>query len=504
MRKTLPLIMMGAAQLTYACSHLEVNSQALASEQPWGIISPESSKSSAQKPPPMPKPEPEIAVSLDNYRQYKAVIDQTRSMISNPTAQRLATQLGLRILDLTWEDTGRYKGSAVGPNISDMTIQVQQFNPQTQQHELNLMPVIRHPNFTDKTGDVRLDQFYLRIGNQNGQPLQRVTLKEFLGNFRRYLSQPESWQGSETSLLADRDSHVLVSAQACFLPIPQAGKAEFNPVLFNYQSSEKNPAVLTLLVTREGTSATIIDNKRDGFAAGATWGQRLFFNKNGQRASLTGSRASDFKGQPGDPDPADPNLTSAEAEAKGMNMVMLIQVPLKQKLRPRFPLMEPMTLSAPMAGAASTSKRQESDVEAAVIGHGKVEGPFTEIDGLAIARDPNFPIRVTVQFYKATSNGIVSTGDMQQIQLQIARIYADADFVGSLVTEGETSRPTEYTGSKQQPPGWWEDFWQRHEANTGQSRQETLEMLRRLRGQNWTPRSEQELQQQLDQMQSSP
>jgi hypothetical protein len=109
-----------------------------------------------------------------------------------------------------------------------------------------------------------------------------------------------------------------------------------------------------------------------------------------------------------------------------------------------------------------------------------------------------------VQFYKATSNGVVSAGDMQQIQQQIARVYADADFVGSLVTEGETGRPTEYSGSKQQPPGWWEDFWQRHEANTGQSRQAALEMLRRLRGQNWTPRSEQELQQQLDQMRSSP
>jgi hypothetical protein len=30
----------------------------------------------------------------------------------------------LQILNLTWEDTARFKGSAVGPNISDMTIQV--------------------------------------------------------------------------------------------------------------------------------------------------------------------------------------------------------------------------------------------------------------------------------------------------------------------------------------------------------------------------------------------
>lgn len=480
--------------LVSACHALKVSSQAVASEtqQPWGIVSDT----------PSPRPPSDIAVSPASYRQYRDVIEQTRSLISNSTAQQLAQRLGFNILDLTWEDTGRYKGSAVGPNISDMTIQVQQYNPQTRQFELNLMPVIRYPNFADQTGDVPLERFYLRVGNQQGQPLQRVTLQEYLQNLPRYLSQPQSWRGPSTSLLAERDTHVLVSAQACFLPIPQAGKAEFNPVLFNYQSYEKNPAVLTILATREGTSATIIDNKRDAFAAGASWGQRLFFNKNGQRASLTGQRASDFQPEINSSNPNNPGLTSAQAEASGMNMVMLIQVPLKQKPRPQSPAFEGLMLApAPSAGMAD-SQAQRSNVEAAVIGHGQVEGPFTEIDGLAIARDPRFPIRVTVQFYKATSNGIVSPSDMQQIKTQIARVYADADYVGSLVTEGETGRPTEYDGLKQQPPGWWDDFWSRYENNTGQSRQEVLEMLRRLRGNNWQPTSEQELQQQLDRLPS--
>ena len=62
-----------------------------------------------------------------------------------------------------------------------------------------------------------------------------------------------------------------------FLPIPKSGVATFNPVLFNYQSYPGDPAVLTILATREGTSTTIIDNQRDGFGAGRTWGQRLFF-----------------------------------------------------------------------------------------------------------------------------------------------------------------------------------------------------------------------------------
>lgn len=44
-----------------------------------------------------------------------------------------------------------------------------------------------------------------------------------------------SWAGERTSLLAERDTHVRMSVQACFLPVPKVGEAELNPVLFNYQ-----------------------------------------------------------------------------------------------------------------------------------------------------------------------------------------------------------------------------------------------------------------------------
>jgi hypothetical protein len=474
-------------------------------EQPWGIMPPTGNPSgnptnpgnpASQQPMTRPTLAPSPADWV-NYQQFRQVLERTRAMISDANATQLARRLKLDILDLTWEDTGRYQNSSVGPNISDMTIQVQQFNPRRRQYELSLMPVIRHPNFSDITADVPLERFYLRVGNERGAALQRVSLRDLLGNLRQYLHQPSSWRGTRRSLLADRDTHVLVSAQACFLPIPKGGKTEFNPVLFNYQSYAQNPAVLTILATREGSSITIIDNQRDGFNAGQTWGQRLFFNKNGQRASLTGQRASDFP--MADTPNQTPPLTSAAAESSGMNMVMLIQVPLKQVPRPVPPPMSAAPM-APFAEGLSERGRANSNVEAAVIGHGRVEGPFTEIDQLAIERDPRFPVRVTVQFYKATSNGVVSAADLEQIRRQIDRVYADADFVGSLVTGGGETRPTNYDGPKQQPPGWWEDFWRRHESNTGQSRQEALEMLRRLRGPNWQPASPEELQRELDRL----
>ena len=425
---------------------------------------------------------------------YLGVIQKTVSMVRNSDAQRLANKFGLNILDVTWEDTGRFKNSSVGPNISDMTIQVQHKNPDDR-YSLHLMPVIRFPNFSDKTADIPLDQMYLTVGNEKNKTLRKVPLEDVLKDLRKYLSKPNSWKGSEKSLLAKRDSHVLASAQAAFLPIPKAGLAQFNPVLFNYQSYEGDPAVLTLLATREGTSVTVIDNKRDGFDAGRTWGQRLFFNKNGDRASFTGQRLSDFKsdGSGGDRAPS-----SVEPD-DGLNMVMLIQVPLKQKARPfgfsGIAEDSVMMEAAPMPAAAPKSAR--SDVEEAVIGHGEVEGPFTEIDNLKIERDERFPIRVTVQFYKGTSNGVVSEADMSEIHDQIEKVYGDADYIGSLVTEGETRRPTEYDGPKHVQPGWWDDFWKRHEANTGQSREDAIKMLRRLRGKKWYPLTEEELQREI-------
>jgi len=407
-------------------------------------------------------------------RDYWHVIQATANMVRDRGAQALVRQQRLSLINLTWEDTARFKNSAVGPNISDMTIQVQYMNPRTEKFRLTCMPVIRFPNFSDKTADIRIGKFFVLVGNESGRSLRRVSLREYLGNFRKYLSKPGSWKGRGTSLLAKRDTHVLVSAQACFLPVPKGRKAEFNPVIFNYQSYRSNPAVLAILATREGTSATVIDNVRDGFAAGRTWGQRLFFNQNGRRAGLTGRRLSDL-GPPIRKEGAAGGAAGANNQA-GVNMVMLIQVPLKQKRRPR-----PMLL-AEGAAAKCSAPRRGSNVEAAVIGHGRIEGPFTEIDNLAIERDPKYPVRVTVQYYKATSNGVVNARDIAAVRAQIDRTYRDADYVGSLVVEGETGRPTEHDGPKYEPPGWWDDFWKRYEKNTGETRDKAIRRLLKLIG----------------------
>lgn len=369
---------------------------------------------------------------------YDEVVNSVAEMTWDYEVCDMASEYGLDVVNVTWEDTGRYYGSCWGPNISDLTIQVHHTDPYSGGTALTCMPVIRYPNFYDLSADLDPDDFFMLVGNERGDDLEPVSLTDYVDNLRSYLHDPSSWRGGRSSLLADRDSVVLVSAQAVFLPIEDDGSATFNPVLFNYQSYEDNPAVLAILCTREGTSATIIDNTRDPVPGAYSWGQRLFFNDDGQRACLTGERVSDFR-----PDGSDDLTVSASGE-EGLNMVLLIQIPLRQN-RPAQTWFDNDVCYESCAPCASGAMGRSSDVEAAVVGHGDLEGPFTEIDGLRIQRDTDYPIRVTVQFYKATSNGVVTESDIRDVRDQIARVYEDASYIGSLVLPEQGSyRPTDW------------------------------------------------------------
>jgi hypothetical protein len=379
---------------------------------------------------------------------YQRVIERVAQMVDDTHAQELVERRRLQILNVMWEDTGRWFGSSVGPNISDVTIEVQDGDRTT------LMPVIRGDNFTDVTGDVKMDKLMIPVGNQTAQgQLETIPLTELLRNPGKYLSLPQKGRIKGGTLLAQRDSHVLVSAQTAFLPVPREGKATFWPVIFNYQSSPKHPAVLAILVTRQGTSMTIVDNSRD--SVGGDWGQRLFFNDRGQRAPLLAERLSDVErhGETA-------NGESADSLGADANLLMLIQVPLKVAVRLRHAkaadsmmLMQPSFGDGGGGSGGAYASAPRSDVEVAVVGHGPQLGPFTELDGLTIERDPRFPVRATVQFYQATSTGKITAADVRGFAQQIRKVYKQADYVGSLVVPSpkDLERPTLWQGASRAP-----------------------------------------------------
>ena len=397
-------------------------------------------------------------------QSYARTVDKVASMVSDSSVAQGAQRRGLSVLNVMWEDTGRAQGSALGPNISDLTLQVRRRDERGGFIQ-SLMPVIRFPNFSDRTGDVAADKFFVRVGNEKVDgALRSVPLTDVLRDLKSFATLPSSILGSG-NLLAPRDSHFLVSAQAVFLPIPKEGKAEFNPVLFNYQSAPGSPAVLSILITREGTSVVVIENRPDERTTQGM-GQEIYFNNKGQRSAFTAERKSDvaarIAAQGGPQTEAD-----RSALAKGADVLFLVQVPLIHAQRGRLGGSLPPPSQAPGVGASYDKKKmptkprkpaagpmkdEESDVEQAVLGHGPNLGPFNEGHNLRLVRDPKFPVRITVQFYKATSNGVVSEADLDGIARSIGSVYEHADFVGSLVLpEGDPRRPTAW----QKVPAEW-------------------------------------------------
>ena len=97
---------------------------------------------------------------------------------------------------------------------------------------------------------------------------------------------------------------------------------------------------------------------------------------------------------------------------------------------------------------------------------------------------------------------MVSEQDLKEIAAQTEKVYSNAEYVGSLVTQGATGRPTEHAGEQNLLPGWWECFWERHRENTGMRAEETRQLLRKMRGEDWVPRTEEELAEAVKQSQA--
>ena len=412
------------------------------------------------------------------------LIAQVAGMAGDPAIQAACRRRGLDILSLTWEDTGRWKGSSVGPNISDLTIQPWG-EPRDGLRRRGcdpLLPVIRFPNFADLTADVKIDGLQVLVGNHAGAALKPISLRDYLRGFRGYQHAPTGTMTGE--LLAPRDELVLTSAQACILPVPAGGAVRFSPVLFNYQSGMGAPAVLVILATPEGTSAQVVENNPQ-LSAGYAWGQRLFHNANGQRAGLKATRFSDQRG-------VKPVAGDGGAVADGLSCVLVIQVPLIVERPMR-------TLDAACeSGAAPACAPAAKGMEQAVVQAGPVEGPWLGLNNCHIQRDTRFPIRATVQFYQATDSATISESDVERISRTIHRVYADAETVGSLVTAGWTGRATE--AQLPQPPvqplwpqPWYGEPCSAYESATGRSWRDGLERVRARLGADWAPADAREL-----------
>lgn len=87
-------------------------------------------------------------------------------------------------------------------------------------------------------------------------------------------------------------------------------------------------------------------------------------------------------------------------------------------------------------------------MEDAMLSVGDDKGVFTGTKGsagkpLKLVRDPDYPIRCTLQFYKLTDTAQVADAVFQAMAAKIDAVYKTGLAVGSLVTAGQTGRATE-------------------------------------------------------------
>src|SRR5258707_3392445 len=112
-----------------------------------------------------PSDESDWGISDPNdSREYARGAGRVANMVDDSDLVRRAQRRSLALVNVTWEDTGRAQGSSLGPNISDLTLQVRR-RDESGQFQSAIMPVIRTPNFADRTDDVPADRCFIRIDN---------------------------------------------------------------------------------------------------------------------------------------------------------------------------------------------------------------------------------------------------------------------------------------------------------------------------------------------------
>jgi len=294
------------------------------------------------------------------------------------------------------------------------------------------MPAIRHPNFEDTTVDVAIDKFTVVVGNERSGgsgALERISLREYLDRISFYAGN-----GKLESMYRPRDASILVSGQACILPLHE-GKVSFHVSLYNYQSQDDDPALLTILATQQGTSCQVIGRNMTP----------LYFNDGGRAVEMLAKRLADDRAEKGLPTTGP--MTSEEQER---NVMYIFSVPLKIKERPRSVYLESMSMapatlsSMPQKKKFARMSKGKRGYDHAVLEKGTESmGPYKGTRDLKVERDDRFPIRCTVQAYSVTDDPVPSDEVLQTFSDQIKKLYKQGLNEGSLVTEPNIGRPTE-------------------------------------------------------------
>ena len=369
-----------------------------------------------------------------------------RALPKNPVVIDQFNRHSLNIGFVSWEDTARDKNSVWGPNISDVSLDVDDKD----------FPIINTKNFNDPTCDMSINRFSLNVGNEKEHcetTMGRISFKEYLQNLGQYVAA-----NVKGNFFLPRDDKILTSAQSCILPLND-NKVSFNVRIHNYQNDSKDPAVLVIVASPHGTSAQLLTDRK----------QKIYFNKCDYKAPYVAERLVDVRTAAGKP--LEGPMTQEEKEN---NVLFIFQIPLKQKpqyhnrgglcldgclskgvvVDPTIAMIfaakagkEGTAWSIPLDGAAGDARFYESrGMDHAQLTVGDSIGPWNgTTPEFTIERDDRYPIRCTIQYYRVTDTDTISDETVNEISSQIWKFYDEAPITekGSLVTNTATGRITE-------------------------------------------------------------
>eukprot|EP01112_Ceratiomyxa_fruticulosa_P020264 TRINITY_DN6859_c0_g1_i1.p2 TRINITY_DN6859_c0_g1~~TRINITY_DN6859_c0_g1_i1.p2 ORF type:complete len:475 (+),score=95.68 TRINITY_DN6859_c0_g1_i1:2151-3575(+) len=321
-------------------------------------------------------------------------VSPTRKIVSLPNeyhTTQLLNSYGLNISTVSIDHT-KSRSAQYGPCVSEITL----FS------DGQKMPVVKYPSYQDHTfrASVPIEKIPLVVGNETGSPLYTITLREYLENFRMYLTDasPSNWPGRKSSLLAPRDSYVSVNTQATLLPIPVRGELEYNVSVTNFHCNPGRPVVLCIVSTIHGTSAHIIDARE----------KRLYFNQKGTIANFLAGRSKEHN----------------------KNVVMVIQVPIR------------------VASSFDQTLSKFTGLSLGATAPRGAFGKYSEVKGIEIERDFSHPVRVTLQYFKTTLNGVIDDNIAYLMAGQLnSHKYGDSS---------ASYTPDFYAAYM---PGWWDYYW---------------------------------------------
>merc|ERR1719262_231952 len=203
---------------------------------------------------------------------------------------------------------------------------------------------VRSENFNEKLGKVNADELALITGNQQpGGDLTPITLRDFLKNMGKH----GAYAGLDKNVSLDdkaADAEVSIRFMTTFLPVndEELATLEFAPEMYQYQTrSEDDPANLLLLATTQGVAV-------QANGAGATklyhhavepskqicryWFEAERSTKKVGGAQLETKEEAQAAAQRGK---ATASVIGTRSMGTRFNVLMTIQVPLKQQPPPR-------------------------------------------------------------------------------------------------------------------------------------------------------------------------